>query len=107
MTTDRMIVWEDANLLVQEGMYRDRDTLFDDAMRALMRSKPELRTTLAIALYKRKTVSLARAAEIAGLDHENFKECLREHGMRHQIEPVGEALRDEVAQLIQLRKEAA
>ncbi len=103
MATDRMILWEDFNLLVQDGIYHDRETLLQDAMRALMRSKPELRTQLAIALYKRSTVSFARASEIAGVDQENFKECLREAGVRQRVESVGGALQHEVAQLLQFR----
>lgn len=33
-------------------------------------------------LYKRKEVSLSRAAEICGLDIENFKELLKERGIK-------------------------
>jgi len=38
------------NLLVTEGLYPDRETLIQDAFRALLRSKPELQHFLAIAM---------------------------------------------------------
>lgn len=94
---------EDVNLLVQEGIYEDQATLLQDALRALLRSKPELRIRLAVALYKQKKVSFARAAEIAGVDQESFKELLREAGIERRIEPIGKAIENEVEQLLHLR----
>ena len=55
-------------VLIERGIYKDRDALMQDALRALLRSKPELRGQLAVALYQRGDVSLTRAAEISGLD---------------------------------------
>ena len=103
MATESMTLLDDFNLLIQEGIYHDRETLLQDAMRALLRSKPELRRQLAIAWYKRRNVTLARASEIAGVDQENFKELLREAGARYQVAPVGAELRQEVEQLLRLR----
>ncbi|GAK58493.1 hypothetical protein U27_05467 [Candidatus Vecturithrix granuli] len=103
MAAKSMTLLEDMNLLIQEGVYRDRETLLQDAMRALLRSKPELRSQLALALYKRRNVTLARASEIAGVDQENFKELLREAGVSYRIEPVGEALEREVEQLLRFQ----
>jgi predicted HTH domain antitoxin len=94
---------EDLSILVQEGIYKNQETLRDDAMRALLRSKPELRVQLALALYKRGSVTLARASEIAGVDRESFKEFLREAGVSYRVEPVGNAIEHEVEQLLQLR----
>ncbi len=107
MATKSMTVLEDINLLVQEGIYQDRESLIQDAMRALLRSKPELRSQLAVALYKRKDATLARAAEIAGIDQESFKELLREAGVSYRIEPVGNALESEVEHLLRFRNEEA
>ncbi len=101
MTTTTLL--EDVNLLVQEGIYEDQTTLLQDAMRALLRSKPELRTRLALALYKQKKVSFARASEIAGVDQEGFKELLREAGIERRVEPIGPTLENEVEQLLRLR----
>lgn len=94
---------EDVNLLVQEGIYEDQETLLQDALRALLRSRPELRTQLAFILYKQKKASFARASEIAGVDQESFKELLRQAGIERRVEPVGQAIENEVEQLIRIR----
>lgn len=94
---------EDLNILVQEGLYEDQETLLQDALRALLRSKPELRSRLALARYKQGNISFARAAEIAGVDQESFKELLREAGIQYKVEPVGNAVKSEVEQLMRLR----
>jgi predicted HTH domain antitoxin len=104
MTTKTTLL-EDVNILVQEGIYEDQETLLQDAIRALLRSKPELRIRLAVALYKQKKVSFARAAEIAGVDQESFKELLQKAGIQYKVEPVGKAVRSEVDQLMRLRNE--
>jgi hypothetical protein len=59
---------EDVNLLIQEGIYEDQETLLQDAVRVLLRSKPELCIRVALALYKQEKVSLARASEIVRVD---------------------------------------
>ena len=92
------------DVLVERGIYRDREALMKDAMRSLLRSKPELRGRLAIELYQQGGVSLSRAAEIGGLDIESFKELLREAGIVRSISPVGEAVWKEVEQLMRLRE---
>ncbi len=33
---------DNVNVLVREGIYENQDAVFQDAMRALLRSKPEL-----------------------------------------------------------------
>src|SRR5919199_5137109 len=83
-------------VLIERGVYKDRDALMQDALRALLRSKPELRGQLAVALYQRGDVSLTRAAEISGLDLESCKELLREAGVVGGLPPAGEGVSDEV-----------
>ena len=86
-------------VLIERGVYKDRDALMQDALRALLRSKPELRGQLAVALYQRGDVSLTRAAEISGLDLESCKELLREAGVVRGIPPAGQAIRSRLAYL--------
>lgn len=97
---------EKLDVFVAQGLYEDRAALLEDALRALLRSKPELRSRLAIELYRVQEVSLARAAEISGLDLENFKESLREAGVVRRVFPRGEAVQQETQQLL-LAREAA
>ncbi len=75
-------------MLVDMGKYSSREELMEDALRALLRTKPELRMDLAIELYKKREVSLSRAAEICGLNIEDFKELLKERGIKITVPEV-------------------
>src|SRR5712691_6892157 len=91
-------------VLIERGIYKDRDALVQDALRALLRSKPELCGHLAVALYQREDVSLTRAAEISGLDLESCKDLLREGGVVRGISPAGQEVQHEVRQLLRTRE---
>jgi predicted HTH domain antitoxin len=91
------------NLLVTEGVYQTQEALIQDACRSLLRSKPEIKTQLALAMYKRGQVSLTRAAEIAGVDLEGFKDLLQQAGIQRLVPAMGEALTHQVAQLLSIR----
>jgi predicted HTH domain antitoxin len=101
---DGTTLLEKLAVLVEHGIYKDQDALVQDALRALLRSKPALRGQLAIVLYQQGEVSLTRAAEISGLDIESFKELLREAGVVRRIPLAGEAVQHEVQQLMQARE---
>jgi predicted HTH domain antitoxin len=62
--------------------YKSVDNLIEDAFRALLSLKPGLKVEMAIELYFREEVSLSRAAEIAGMDIEGFKEILKMRGLK-------------------------
>jgi len=72
-------------ILVEIGRYQSSKELRDDALRALLRAKPELKIDLAIELYKKNEVSLSRASEICGLNREDFKELLKEKGIKVSV----------------------
>jgi predicted HTH domain antitoxin len=97
---------DNVNVLVQEGIYENQEAVLQDAVRALLRSRPELCRRIALADYKQGKVSFARASEIAGVDQESFKELLREAGIDRYIEPAGDALESEVNQLMRLKHSA-
>lgn len=62
--------------------YKSVNSLIEDAFRALLNLKPELKVEIAVELYLREEVSLLRAAEIAGMDLESFKEILKARGLK-------------------------
>ena len=62
--------------------YNSTDNLIEDAFRALLNLKPGLKVEIAIELYFKEEVSLSRAAEIAGMDIEGFKEILKMRGLK-------------------------
>lgn len=72
---------EDVELLREAGAYESDAAVIEDALRSLLRAKPELRTELAVKKYRTGRVSFNRAAEIAGLSSEEFKELLHERGI--------------------------
>jgi predicted HTH domain antitoxin len=72
-------------ILVRTGRYPSKRELIEDAIRTLLRAKPELKMDLAIELYKKREVSLSRASEICGLYIEDFKELLKEKGIKISV----------------------
>ncbi|MDZ7688650.1 MAG: UPF0175 family protein [Halobacteriales archaeon] len=74
-------VMEDIDMLREAGAFSSRDAVLEEAVRALLENRPELRTELAVKKYKDGTVSLNRAAEIAGVSPAEFKEILRSRGV--------------------------
>lgn len=62
--------------------YKTRSILIEDAFRALLNLKPWLKVELSIELYLMGDISLSRAAEIAGMDIESFKETLKARGFK-------------------------
>jgi len=75
-------------ILVRIGRYPSEKELIQDALRALLRAKPELKKDIAIELYQKNEVSLSRAAEICGLNIEDFKESLKEKGIKISVASV-------------------
>ena len=62
--------------LVQAGYYSSKSDVVKDAIRYLLDSKSHLKLAAVIEMYKTETVSLGKAAEIAGLTIIEFKEIL-------------------------------
>lgn len=87
-------VEEDVELLRKTGAYESDAAVIEDALRSLLRSKPELRMTLAVEKYRTGRVSHNRAAEIAGVSPEEFKEVLHERGIPRTAGFLSEAERD-------------
>jgi predicted HTH domain antitoxin len=72
-------------IFVKTGRYLCKRELIEDAIRTLLRAKPELKRDVAIELYKKNEVSLSRASEICGLYIEDFKELLKEKGIKISV----------------------
>ncbi len=72
-------------ILLRIGKYENKGELIEDALRALLRAKPELRRDAAVELYTKKEVSLSRAAEIGGMNVADFNELLKERGIKISV----------------------
>lgn len=77
---------EELDILVKKGYYPSKSDLLKDAFRALLNTKAELRVSLAIELYLKEKVSLARAAELAGMTTIEFKEVIAGRGIVRETE---------------------
>jgi predicted HTH domain antitoxin len=67
---------EEIDSLIRARSYASKEELISDAIRALLVQKPELKIEIATDLYKNGKVSLWKAADIAGIGQEEFKEHL-------------------------------
>jgi len=77
-----MYLAENLSKVLVPKYYKNMDALIEDAFRALLNLKSGLKVEMAVELYLREEVSLLKAAEIAGMDLESFKEVLKSRGLK-------------------------
>ena len=76
---------------VRAGGYRSKKAAVRHALEVLLAANPDLRLRTALELYRQDKITLLRAAEIASLDIEAFKEILAQHNTPIRVD---EALED-------------
>jgi len=81
-----MEAWKTKDL-VSAGLYNDEQSAVQDAMRALLSERPQLRLELAIYRYRNEEVSLAKAAALAGVSWERMREILLSRGVQPHLGP--------------------
>ncbi|MBI4604313.1 MAG: UPF0175 family protein [Planctomycetes bacterium] len=86
--------------LIEAKAYEDERSALDDALRCLLRCRPELRERVAVHQYRTGDVSLARAAYLAGVSWRQMRDILQDHGVPLRLGPefLDEA-REEVAEV--------
>lgn len=77
---------DELSAIVHAGDYTSKEAVIIHALEILLAAHPPLRINTAVELYRRGKVTLARAAEIAGLEFEAFKEQLARHNVSVQID---------------------
>lgn len=77
---------EEIESLVKTGHFTSKSDVVKTAIRMLKERHPEYKTDIAVEMFKEGKVSLGRAAEIAGMSRESFKEVLEERGITREIE---------------------
>ena len=83
--------------LVEAGLYESENAVIQDALRLLLREKPELRIALAVYRYQTEEISLAKAASLAGVSFDRMKEILVSRGIQPRLGPTSfEEAREEV-----------
>jgi len=73
--------------LVKAKLYADDNAVIVDALRHLLRNCPDLRINLAIYRYQHEAISLAQAADLAGVSWPQMRDILRERGIPLQLGP--------------------
>ena len=86
--------------LVEADLYQSEDAVIQDALRHLLRSKPELKIRLAVHRYRQGEISLEKAANLAAVSWAQMKDILMESEVPLRLGPetVADAL-DEVRTL--------
>jgi len=81
---------------VDAALYQDEKAVIRDALRHLLRARPELRIQLAVFRYQHERISLAKAASLAGVSWAQMKDILLERGIspRLGVETLEEAQHD-------------
>mgnify|MGYP006276166459 CR=1 FL=1 len=72
---------------VEANLYQNEDAVIQDALRHLLRSKPELKIRLAVHRYQQQEISLEKAANLAGVSWAQMKDILVEHGVPLRLGP--------------------
>jgi predicted HTH domain antitoxin len=81
-------------------LYKDDESVVQDAVRALLTEKPQLRLEVAIHRYRTENISLAKAAELAGISWQRMQEILLSRGVQPRLGPeTEEEALEEVATL--------
>ncbi len=73
--------------LVRARLYGSEEEVVQDALRHLLRARPEARLELAVHRYQSEDLSLAKAAELAGVSWAQMREILVEKGVPARLGP--------------------
>ena len=73
--------------LVEARLYNSEEEVIRDALRHLLRARPDLRIHLAVHRYETEGLSLAKAADLAGVSWAQMREILLEKGIQPRLGP--------------------
>ena len=85
---------------VEARLYDSEDEVIQDALRHLLRIRPELRIQLAVYRYQTEGLSLAKAASLAGVSWAQMKDILMERGIQIRLGPETDEEAAEEAQVL-------
>ena len=73
--------------LVEARLYESEQDVIDDALRHLLRARPQLRIDLAVYRYETETISVAKAANLAGVSWAEMCDILSERRVELRLGP--------------------
>ena len=71
--------------IIAAGYYKSRSEVLKDALRSLFEIKPYLNISSSVVLYKKGEVTLGKAAELAGISTIEFKDVLKDRGIKIKL----------------------
>jgi predicted HTH domain antitoxin len=77
----------EARDFVEARLYDNEDEVIRDALRHLLRARPEARIQLAVYRYQTEDLSLAKAADLAGVSWAQMRDILLEKGIAPKLGP--------------------
>ena len=84
---------DELKAVMKAGAYRSKEEAIRHALEVLLTANPHLRVNTGVELYRRNQITLSRAAEIAGLEVEAFKEKLAEQAVQIVVDESSEEVR--------------
>jgi predicted HTH domain antitoxin len=88
--------------LVATHLYPDEAAVIQDALRHLLQDRPDLRIAWAIHRYQTEDMTVARAAQLAGVSFFRMKDLMFERGVTPRLGPATlEEARQEVEEIEQ------
>jgi predicted HTH domain antitoxin len=72
---------------VEARLYVNEEEVIQDALRHLLRGRPDLRVQLAVHQYQTREISLAKAASLAGVSWAQMRDILLERGIQPKLGP--------------------
>jgi predicted HTH domain antitoxin len=103
LTTPELLE-DEIKAVVRAGDYKSKEEAVGHALEVLLAANPHLRMNTAVELYRQSKVTLSRAAEIAGLELETFKERLAEKDVPILVDEPAEEIRSGADLVRHLRK---
>jgi predicted HTH domain antitoxin len=77
----------EARDLVRARLYGSEEEVVRDALRHLLRARPDARVHVAVHRYQTEGLSLAKAADLAGVSWAQMREILLEKGVQPRLGP--------------------
>jgi predicted HTH domain antitoxin len=102
-TTSIELLEDELSAVAQAGEYASKEEVIVHALEVLLAAHPPLRTRTAVELYRLRKITLLRAAEIAGLEIEAFKEQLAHQEVPVQVDESAEEVRSGANSIRRLR----
>ena len=94
---------DELQAVVQAGGYGSEKEAVGHALEVLLAANQSLRIRTAVEIYQQGKVTLSRAAEIAGLEWEDFQAQLAEKGVPLQVDELPEEVEAGAALIHRLR----